>query len=241
MMREITPRCTNPTCTGQPCPLNGSLHWSGFSDAWNKGVLHQDCISLRFPLSTATCGLCATALGWHHRVSGSPKTKNSSSRVHGPATRRKSPVNCGTSARSANLHPRTQRTVPCLQLVICAVTLRAPRFSRNQISNHTQQTRMLDFGQFDFGQLAEIELAEVEIGRSRNWPKSKLAEVEIGRSRKKWPKSNRWCLLCFFFLSFFFFLLLCFYFCLLFSCSHSSLSSFCFCSVSETPNPAPHF
>ena len=52
-----------------------------------------------------------------------------------------------------------------------------------------------DFGQFDFGQLAGIKLAEVEI----NWPKSKL----IGRSRN-WPKSNRWCLLCFFFLSFFF-------------------------------------
>ena len=70
------------------------------------------------------------------------------------------------------------------------------------------------------------ELAEVEIGRSRNWPKSKLAEVEIN-----WPKSNRRCLLCFFFsLSCFFF---CFvFFSLLFSCSYSSLSSFCFCSVS---------
>ena len=40
-----------------------------------------------------------------------------------------------------------------------------------------------------------------QIGRSRNWPKSKLAEVEIN-----WPKSNKWCLLCFFFLSFFFFI-----------------------------------
>ena len=49
---------------------------------------------------------------------------------------------------------------------------------------------------------------------SASWPKSKLAEVEIN-----WPNSNRWCLLCFFFLSFFFFLLLClfyFYFSLLF-------------------------
>ena len=36
----------------------------------------------------------------------------------------------------------------------------------------------------DFGQLAEVEIGEVEIN---------------------WPKSNRWCLLCFFFLSFCFF------------------------------------
>ena len=43
-----------------------------------------------------------------------------------------------------------------------------------------------------------------------NWPKSKLAEVEIN-----WPKSNRWCLLCFFFLSFFFFF--CFVFLLFFT------------------------
>ena len=94
-------------------------------------------------------------------------------------------------------------------------------------------TRMLDFGkfdfgQFDFGQLAEIELAEVEIGRSRNWPKSKLAEVEIN-----WPKSNRWCLLCFFFLSFFFFF--CFVFLLFFTFFLFLLISlfilFLFCSV----------
>ena len=78
---------------------------------------------------------------------------------------------------------------------------------------------------FDFGQLAEIE-----IGRSRNWPKSKLAEVEIN-----WPKPNRWCLLCFFSLSFFFFLLLCFYFSLLFSCSY--LSSFCFCACFRPQKP----
>ena len=39
--------------------------------------------------------------------------------------------------------------------------------------------------------------------RLRPAPKSKLAEVEIN-----WPKSNRWCLLCHFFLSFLFFLLL---------------------------------
>ena len=61
-----------------------------------------------------------------------------------------------------------------------------------------------DFGQFDFGQLAEIELAEVEIGRSRNWPKSKLAEVEQ----------------------------MVFALLHLFSCSYSSLSSFCGCCVS---------
>ena len=61
--------------------------------------------------------------------------------------------------------------------------------------------RMLDFGQFDFGQFDFGQLAEIE-----------LAEVEIN-----WPKSNRWCLLCFFSLSFFF-LLLCFHFSELFSC-----------------------
>ena len=86
--------------------------------------------------------------------------------------------------------------------------------------------RMLDFGQFDFGQLDFGQLAEVEIGRSRNWPKSKLAEVEIN-----WPKSNRWCLLCFS-LSLFFFLCFVFTFLYFFSCSCSSLSSFCFCAVS---------
>ena len=78
---------------------------------------------------------------------------------------------------------------------------------------------MLDFGQFDFGQLAEIEL--VAIGRSRNWPKSKL----IGRSR-----TDGVCSVSSFSLSSFF--SLCFYFSSLFSCSYSSLSSFCFCAVS---------
>ena len=53
----------------------------------------------------------------------------------------------------------------------------------------------------------------------------------IGRSRN-WPKSNRWCLLCFFFLSLLFFLLLFLVLFLNFSCSYSSLSSLCFCSVS---------
>ena len=92
---------------------------------------------------------------------------------------------------------------------------------------------------FDFGQfrLRPIRLRTIRlrptgrsrIGRSRNWPKSKLAEVE-----NNWPKSNRWCLLCFFFLSFFFFFLLCLFTLLyFFSCSYSSLSSFlflfCFC------------
>ena len=73
---------------------------------------------------------------------------------------------------------------------------------------------------------------------SASWPKSKLAQVEIGRSRK-WPKSkligrNRKdgvCSVPSFSLSFFSFALS-FYFSLLFSCSYSSLSSFCFCSVS---------
>ena len=47
---------------------------------------------------------------------------------------------------------------------------------------------------------------------SASWPKSKLAEVEIN-----WPKSNRWCLLCFFiFLFFFFCFLVFFYFLFLF-------------------------
>ena len=63
----------------------------------------------------------------------------------------------------------------------------------------------------------DARLRPISIGRIRNWPKSKLAEVEIN-----WPKSNRWCLLCFFFLSFFLFL---FHFSSLFSCSYSSLSS----------------
>ena len=77
------------------------------------------------------------------------------------------------------------------------------------------------------------------IGRSRNWPKSKLAEVEIN-----WPKSNRWCLLCFFSLSFFSlsFSLLFFSFSLVLT--HLTLSSFCFGSVSvfaQKPelNPEP--
>ena len=90
------------------------------------------------------------------------------------------------------------------------------------------ETRMLDFGQFDFGQF------DFGSWPKSNWPKSKLAEVEIN-----WPKSNRWCLLCFFFLSFFFFLLLCFYFSLLFSCSYRSLSSFCFCAVSVFVSKKP--
>ena len=95
--------------------------------------------------------------------------------------------------------------------------------------------RMLDFGQFDFGQFDFGQLAEVEIGRSRNWPKSKL----IGRSR-----TDGVCSISSFSLSFFSFALS-FYFSLLFSCSNSSLSSFCFCSVtvfvSKKPelNPKP--
>ena len=83
--------------------------------------------------------------------------------------------------------------------------------------------KMLDFGQFDFGQF--------DFGR-------------IGRSRN-WPKSNRWCLLCFFFLSFFFFLLLCFYFSLLFFLflliSLFILFLCCFCFRPQKPelNPKP--
>ena len=61
-----------------------------------------------------------------------------------------------------------------------------------------------------------------------NWPQSKLAEV--AEVEINWPKSNRWCLLCFFFLSFLFFLLLYFPFSSFF-CSYSSLASFCFCIV----------
>ena len=86
-----------------------------------------------------------------------------------------------------------------------------------------------DFGQFDFSQLAEIELAKVEIGRSRNW-----------------PKSNRWCLLCFFFLSFFFFFfcfvfLFFFTFFLFFLISLFILFLFCFCFRPQKPqlNPKP--
>ena len=86
---------------------------------------------------------------------------------------------------------------------------------------HPFCARMLDFGQFDFGQFDFGQLAKVEIGRSRNWPKSKL----IGRIR-----TDGVCSVSSFSLSFF--LLLCFYFSSLFSCSYSSLSSFCFCSVS---------
>ena len=74
-----------------------------------------------------------------------------------------------------------------------------------------------------------------------NWPKSKLAEVEIN-----WPKSNRWCLLCFFFLSFFFFFI-CFVFLLFFTfflfllISLFILFLFCFCFRPQKPelNPNP--
>ena len=73
---------------------------------------------------------------------------------------------------------------------------------------------------------------------SASWPKSKLAEVEIGRSRN-WPKSKKLAeveqtVFALFLLSLFlvFSSALPFYFSLLFSCSYSSLSSFCGCSVS---------
>ena len=79
------------------------------------------------------------------------------------------------------------------------------------------------------------------IGRSRNLPKTELAEVEIN-----WPKSNKWCLLCFFFLSFFFFpFTLSFYFSFLFFLfllvSLFILFLFCFCFGPEKPelNPKP--
>ena len=68
---------------------------------------------------------------------------------------------------------------------------------------------MLDFGQFDFGQLAEIELAEVEIGRSRTDGVCSVSSFSLSFGSFD----------------------LSFYFSLLFSCSYSSLSSFCFCSV----------
>ena len=71
----------------------------------------------------------------------------------------------------------------------------------------------------------------------------KLAEVEIN-----WPKSNRWCLLCFFFLSlsFFFFsfvFLLFFTFFLFLLISLFILFLFCFCFRPQKPelNPALHF
>ena len=61
---------------------------------------------------------------------------------------------------------------------------------------------------------------------SKNWPKSKLAEVEIGRSR-----TNGVCPVSSFSLPRFFFCFVCLLFFTLF-CSYSSLSLFCFCSVS---------
>ena len=104
-----------------------------------------------------------------------------------------------------------------------------------------QGLRMLDFGQF---RLRPIRLRPA--GRNR-----------IGRSRN-WPKSNRWCLLCFFlfcFFSFFFSFFSSFIFVFSFSfsfssSSFSSYSSFSFCSVSvfvprnlcpepQTQNPHP--
>ena len=56
---------------------------------------------------------------------------------------------------------------------------------------------------------------------------SKLAEVELAKSNwpKYWPKSNRWCLPCFFFFSFFSF---CFFFFFLFSLSFPFAFSFFF-------------
>ena len=61
----------------------------------------------------------------------------------------------------------------------------------------------------------------------------------VGRSRN-WPKSNRWCLLCFFFFSFFFsFVLFFFYFSFPSSCSYSSHSTFCFQPKPRTLHPKP--
>ena len=68
-----------------------------------------------------------------------------------------------------------------------------------------------------------------------DWLKSKLAEVEIN-----WPKSNRWCLLCFFFLSFFFSFSLFFTFFLFLHISLFILFLFCFCFRPQLElNPKP--
>ena len=105
-----------------------------------------------------------------------------------------------------------------------------PLFSGAQLAVDTTLVcalRMLDFGQCDFGQFDFGQLAEVEIGRSRNW-----------------PKSNRWCLLCFFFFLFFFSLFLSFFYFFLFLLrllSHLTLHFlfvlFLFCPKNMNPEP----